>query len=60
MSFNCSSKPVAREDFESEIGRLEYSIDKYERKILNSRIDLYLNMNQNNYEIREIGNRYVL
>lgn len=47
------------EDFESKIGSLEYSIAKHERKTLNSRIGLNLNMNQNNYEIRE-KERYVL
>lgn len=54
MSFNCSSKPVTREDFESKIGRLEYSIGKYEIEYLNSRIDLNLKMNQNFSELRVI------
>jgi hypothetical protein len=46
-----------REDFESKIGKLKYSIGKYEIELINSTVDLNLNMNQNNYEIRVIGKK---
>jgi hypothetical protein len=51
---------AARPNFESFailIHTLEYSVDKYERKFLNRRIDLNLKMNQYFSELRVIGKK---